>query len=103
MAEQAATGRPFNRGAPRAPGIRQALAVAQSGRCGLTGMPYGDRPELDHIVPVSAGGRSTQDNLHWTHPAANRAKGNMTVAEFREWLLAAADALRQKIALEALL
>ena len=72
--------------------------VRSGGWCGLTGMviPPGVRPHLDHIVPVSAGGSSTIDNLHWVHPMANHAKNSHSVGEFREWLLAAADALRAR-------
>lgn len=61
------------------------------------------RPQIDHVVPKSAGGSNTIENLQWVHPAANRAKLNGTDSEFREWLLAAADALRAKMALEELL
>ena len=82
----------------------QSLWKSQNGRCALTGVPLdGVTPHLDHSVPRSRGGTDCIANLQWTHPAANHAKGTMTVAEFREWLLAAADALREKIALETLL
>lgn len=82
-----------------------ALWASQGGRCGLTGatIPPGVRPHIDHKVPVSRGGSSLPDNLHFVHPMANHAKNSHSEQEFREWLLAAADALRQKIALEALL
>ena len=91
--------------APRATRVElQAQWEKQGGRCGLTGalLPEGVRPHLDHIVPVSAGGASTIDNLHFTHPMANHAKNGSTIEEFRTWLLAAADALRNKPALESL-
>lgn len=81
-----------------------ALWERQGGRCGLTGarIPEGLRPHVDHIVPVSVGGASTIDNLHFTHPMANHAKNGSSVEEFRAWLLAAADGLRRKTQLEAL-
>lgn len=91
---------------PRATRVElEALWARQRGRCGLTGVliPAGVRPHLDHIVPVALGGSSSVDNLHFTHPTANHAKNSHSVAEFREWLLAAADALRQKMMLEELL
>ncbi len=92
-----------SRGQPRAT-RRQLLALwgRQGGRCALTGLPVA-KPQLDHRVPVAAGGPHTIDNLQWVHPMANHAKGSRSVAEFREWLLAAADALRQKMMLEELL
>lgn len=92
-----------SRGQPRA-SIRElrALWERQKGRCALTGLPV-ERPHLDHIVPAAAGGAHTIDNLQWVHPTANHAKNGSTVEEFRAWLLAAADALRQKMRLEALL
>lgn len=82
-----------------------ALWASQRGLCGLTGAPIPDgiRPHLDHIVPVAAGGASTVDNLHFVHPMANHAKNAHSLEDFRAWLLAAADALRNKLALEALL
>lgn len=79
------------------------LWVEQQGKCGLTGLPFQGVPHLDHKVPVSAGGGHTIDNLHWTSPMANHAKNDKTVAEFEQWLLAAADSLRAKKQLEALL
>lgn len=71
----------------RAPELRE-LWRKQDGRCGLTGalIPANVRPHLDHIVPLCAGGSCTVDNLHWTHPMANRAKNDSTVAEFHAWL-----------------
>lgn len=80
-----------------------ALWLCQGGRCALTGIVIDGVPHLDHRVPVAQGGAHTIDNLHWTHPAANMAKLDSTVDEFRAWLLAAADSLRAKMQFEALL
>lgn len=79
-----------------------ALWVSQSGRCALTGLPINGVPHLDHRVSASLGGGHTIDNLQWVHPMANLAKRDYSVAEFRRWLLAAADALRQKQLVETL-
>ena len=82
----------------------RALWESQGGKCGLTGMSLaGVRPHIEHKVPVSRGGGSAIGNLQFAHPMANHAKGTASVEEFRAWLLAAADALRQKIELEKLL
>lgn len=85
--------------------IRQlhALWLEQGGRCALTGLVIDGVPHLDHKVPVAAGGGHTIDNLQWVSPAANMAKLDRSVAEFEQWLLAAADSLRAKKQLEALL
>ena len=40
--------------------------------------------EVDHIVPVSAGGRASLDNLAWTCPACNRSKGSRQTARDTE-------------------
>ena len=79
-----------------------ALWTAQNGRCGLTGLLIVGNPQLDHRLSVSAGGAHTTENLHWVHPMANGAKNAHSELDFRAWLLAAADALRAKIALESL-
>lgn len=80
-----------------------ALWVAQQGKCALTGLVIEGVPHLDHKVPVAAGGGHMIDNLQWVSPAANMAKLDRSVAEFEQWLLAAADSLRAKKQLEALL
>lgn len=80
-----------------------ALWLSQNGKCGLTGLSIVGTPQLDHIVPVSKGGAHTVDNLQWTEKMANNAKNSHSVEEFRTWLLAAAEALKQKMQLEELL
>lgn len=94
-----------SRGQPRAKvGELRALWERQCGRCALTRLPLeGMQPHLDHIVPVAAGGAHTIENLQWVHPMANHAKNGNSVAEFRAWVLAAADTLRDKMKLESLL
>ena len=96
-------GRPWNSGSRRTKAACDLLD-AQGWRCGLTGLKLApDTLHLDHKVPKSKGGSDGLENKHWVHPAANYAKGNMSIEEFRTWLLAAADALRNKIKLESLL
>jgi CRISPR/Cas system Type II protein with McrA/HNH and RuvC-like nuclease domain len=83
---------------------RQRLFVLQGGRCALTGLSLaGQKVHVDHILPVSRGGSDEDSNLQLVVRQANMAKGNDTVEEFRAWLLAAADSLRAKLGLEALL
>ncbi len=44
------------------------------GICGLAVATVAD-VEIDHIVPVARGGKSTDDNLRVTHRVCNRQKG----------------------------
>lgn len=74
----------------------RALWERQGGRCALTGLPIRGTPHLDHITPVSKNGGHTIDNLQWTCAEANRAKGTLSVEEFQDWLLSAAEALKKR-------
>lgn len=78
----------------------QDLWLNQKGKCALTGLVLQCVPQLDHVIPVVIGGQHTVDNLQWVHPMANYAKLNRSVAEFEDWLLAAAAALFEKKANE---
>lgn len=61
----------------------EALWVANEGKCQLCGEPIdrslkGPHPmaaSVDHIVPLSKGGRHEQSNLQWTHLVENIRKG----------------------------
>jgi 5-methylcytosine-specific restriction endonuclease McrA len=76
----------------------------QGGRCALTGLVLEPHyAHLDHRIARVRGGAHTIDNLQWVHPMANYAKNTSTIEEFRVWLLAAADSLRQKMELESVL
>ncbi len=59
--------------------LRQAVTETARGRCAychspqsLMGVPF----EIDHVVPRSAGGRTTVDNLCLSCPTCNRHKAN---------------------------
>lgn len=58
----------------------------QKGRCAVTGkeLTPGVNASLDHIVPVSRGGVSTQGNLRWVLYEINIAKADMTHEQFIE-------------------
>lgn len=53
------------------------------GKCGLCGRvvrrrlhaPHSDAPTLDHIIPVSAGGQHTPENIQLAHYGCNSRKG----------------------------
>ena len=61
------------------------LWLAQGGRCAYTGrqLTPGVNASVDHVLPRSRGGSDELDNLVWTCAAVNRAKTDMTPAEFR--------------------
>jgi 5-methylcytosine-specific restriction endonuclease McrA len=55
----------------------------QRGRCALTGRRLTrENVELDHIVPKVKGGTHDISNLRWTLKEANRAKRDLSDAEF---------------------
>lgn len=65
----------------------EGLWHGQRGLCGLTGVELSVTDmHLDHIIPRSKGGGHTVDNLRWTHPMANSAKGDRSDEEFYAWL-----------------
>ncbi len=39
---------------------------------------------LDHIVPISKGGKTTKNNLAWTHKTCNRMKHDLTLNDLLE-------------------
>lgn len=54
----------------------------QRGRCALTGTRLDRSAELDHITPRARGGDDSAPNLRWVTAEVNRAKRDMTDAEF---------------------
>ena len=54
----------------------------QRGLCAMTGKRLDRSAELDHIIPVSKGGKNEPSNLQWLAPEVNQCKNDMTVDEF---------------------
>jgi len=54
----------------------------QRGRCAMTGKRLDRSAELDHIIPISKGGKNHPSNLQWLAPEVNQCKNDMTVDEF---------------------
>lgn len=65
--------------------IREWLKAQQPYTCFYTGKLLEDF-ELDHKLPISAGGSFSLDNIVLCAPLMNKAKGNMTMEEFRSLL-----------------
>jgi 5-methylcytosine-specific restriction endonuclease McrA len=60
-----------------------SLLEKQGYRCALTGRALTPQTaSIDHAVPMSRGGATEVGNLHVLHSDVNRAKGELTVAEF---------------------
>ena len=58
------------------------LWKSQRGRCALSGRRLGRDAEIDHKTPRARGGLDRLDNLQWVTPEANKAKRDLTDAEF---------------------
>jgi hypothetical protein len=55
-------------------------------RCFFTGIELErEDASIDHVQPISKGGKHDESNLELVHSAINRMKGSMTAAEFIEW------------------
>lgn len=70
--------------------IRQALVEKLTERFGLICWYCGVRLKprkfhLDHVEPLSMGGADSLENLALACATCNRAKWNLTLAEFYEW------------------
>ena len=70
---------------PTAKRIRRLVEI-QGFRCALTGIEL--TPEdanLDHIVPIAAGGKHVMGNVQVVHKVINRMKSTLPKDEFIEW------------------
>jgi len=67
-------------------GLR-AILEQQQYRCALSGVVLSpDCASLDHIHPLSKGGRHVINNVQIVHPVVNSLKGEMTQVEFLNWI-----------------
>lgn len=53
----------------------RVLYQRDEGICGICDGPVSDRFDVDHIVPLVAGGEHSYANTRIAHPSCNRAKG----------------------------
>ena len=66
---------------------KRKLWKASKGKCRICGREIrhkGDPVNIDHIVPVSRGGKQTFKNMALTHARCNVQKGNRTDQELRD-------------------
>ena len=67
-------------------GLR-AILIRQEYRCALSGVVLSpDCASLDHITPLSKGGKHELSNLQILHPVVNGLKGQMNQNEFMRWV-----------------
>ena len=58
--------------------VRTAVRLRDNNICQLCKLPIGGAKwEIDHKLPLSLGGLSTEENLQLTHALCNKRKGNM--------------------------
>ena len=70
---------------PTAKRIRR-LVELQGFRCAMTGMELTpEEANLDHIVPIAAGGKHVMGNVQVVHKAINQMKSTLPREEFIEW------------------
>lgn len=63
----------------------RALIESQYYRCALSGILLTpDNASLDHIIPLSEGGKHVISNVQWLDPRVNTMKGTMNQKEFLE-------------------
>lgn len=55
--------------------------------CGICGLLISDDFHLDHIIPISRGGKHLTSNLQLAHPYCNRSKSNKLPEELTPVLL----------------
>ena len=63
-------------------GIREKLFSEQNGKCACCGLPLGEKYHLDHIQPISKGGKNTDDNVQLLRVRCNLQKKDKDPIEF---------------------
>lgn len=63
-------------------GARTLRSNGDNGACPYCGNELGDKPHLDHIYPVSKGGRSTKGNTVMVCAKCNQRKRDKTLSQF---------------------
>lgn len=54
--------------------------------CGICNLLIEDKFEIDHIKPLSRGGKHDVSNLQLAHPKCNRSKNNKLPEEYQQYL-----------------
>jgi len=65
-------------------GIIKKLFALQKGKCACCGIPLGDDYHLDHIMPISLGGKNNDWNVQLLRKLCNLQKQNKHPVEFMQ-------------------
>lgn len=94
-------------GVEHEPWTREEIIKRDKGICQICGLPVYDyddapkrlKPEIDHIVPISAGGADKADNLRLTHAFCNQHKhdGEANVERCKTVIASELEALAEKL------
>lgn len=67
--------------------VRKLIYHQSKGRCKICGKPVVfEEMTLDHIIPLSSGGKEDVSNLQCTHMECNQAKGYLSRDQFLEMI-----------------
>lgn len=99
--------RALKAGAEHEPWTREEIIKRDNGVCQICGLPVYDyddapnrlKPQIDHIVPISAGGADKADNLRLTHAFCNNHKhaGEADVERCKSVISSELEALAEKL------
>ena len=105
--DQKARRRAREAGVEHEPWTREEIIKRDKGICQICGLPvydYNDapkrlKPQIDHIVPISAGGADKADNLRLTHAFCNNHKnaGKADVEYCKSEISSELEALAEKL------
>lgn len=94
-------------GVEHEPWTREEIIKRDKGICQVCGLPVYDyddapkrlKPQIDHIVPISAGGADKADNLRLTHAFCNNHKhaGEADVEHCKSVISSELEALAEKL------
>lgn len=62
-------------GGKLSPDLAERLLALQKGKCACCGKSLASGYDMDHIVPLSKGGRNVDSNMQLLTPSCNRSKG----------------------------
>jgi 5-methylcytosine-specific restriction protein A len=77
---------PFSRQAAFSPSKRARMYRRDGWRCRCCGETDIDRLTLDHIVPLSRGGRNNEENLQTLFKSCNSRKWNNLIPEYPPYI-----------------
>lgn len=71
-------------GGKLSPDLADRLLFLQKNKCACCGKSLSNGYEMDHIIPLSKGGRNIDSNIQLLTPSCNRSKGSTDPVEFMQ-------------------